>query len=209
MRTISIISLFAGLGLAFAAPALAAQDTPAEPIAATDIPSGFVLDADGTTLVHLASSVRFPAEFAGFKRLRERGFDPSGEYIAIGYDHPLGSGADKLVVRIALVHIRQMSAHDHYSIMRQATMSHFSAPTVLSEAPATIPNRPQLDAYRGTFSGTRDGQPWRFSLTTVDYGYWSGRMAAAYPDSLAEEAQKDLDTLIAEIRLQQPKRPAR
>src|SRR5690606_20888077 len=61
----------------------------------------------------------------------------------------------------------------------------------------------------GTFSGLRDGQPWHFSLTTVDYGYWSGRMTAAYPESQADEAEKHLDALLARIRLQRPKAPKR
>lgn len=199
----------AAIGLLLASPALASAQTPAIETAPQEIPDGFILAQDGTTLVHVASGLRFPAEFAGFKRLRERAFDPSGEYIAAGYDRPLGSGSDRIVVRIAVVHIDDMSAHDHFSIMRQRTMSYFSAPTLLSEGPTTIPTQPHLDAYRGTFSGLRDGQPWHFSLTTVDYGYWSGRMTAAYPESLAVEAEKNLGTLLAEVRLQRPRAPKR
>ncbi|AGH51978.1 hypothetical protein G432_21490 (plasmid) [Sphingomonas sp. MM-1] len=160
-------------------------------------------------MVHVASGLRFPTEFAGFTRMRERAFDPGGEYIAVGYDRPLGTGSDRIVVRIAVVHIEDMSAHDHYEIMRQSTMSHFSAPTLLSQGPTKIPNQRRLDAYRGTFTGARDNQPWLFSLTTVNYGYWSGRMTAAYPENQAAEAQKQLGTLLAAIRLQQPKPPKR
>src|SRR3546814_6181800 len=83
----------------------------------------FSLESDGTTLVHVASGLRFPAEFAGYTRLRERAFDPGGEYIAVGYDRPLGTGSDRIVVRIAVVHLEDMSAHDHFEIMRQSTMS--------------------------------------------------------------------------------------
>jgi hypothetical protein len=205
----SALSPLAAFGLLVASPALASTQAPTIEAASAETPDGFVLAQDGTTLVHVASGLRFPAEFAGFKRLRERAFDPSGEYIAIGYDRPLGSGPDRIVVRIAVVHIDDMSAHDHFSIMRQRTMSHFSAPTLLAEGPTRIPTRPRLDAYRGTFSGQRDGQPWHFSLTTVDYGYWSGRMTAAYPESQAAEAEKHLGFLLAEIRLQRPKAPKR
>ncbi|WP_255245781.1 hypothetical protein [Sphingobium sp. D43FB] len=209
MTTSSALSPLAALGLLLASPALASVQAPAVETAPAEIPDGFILAQGGTTLVHVASGLRFPAEFAGFKRLRERAFDPSGEYIAIGYDRPLGSGSDRIVVRIAVVHIDDMSAHDHFAIMRQRTMSHFSAPTLLSEGPTKIPTQPRLNAYRGTFSGLRDGQPWHFSLTTVDYGYWSGRMTAAYPESQAAEAEKHLGTLLAEVRLQRPKAPKR
>src|SRR3546814_18849452 len=95
---------------------------------------------------HVASGLRFPAEFAGYTRLRERAFDPGGEYIAVGYDRPLGTGSDRIVVRIAVVHLEDMSAHDHFEIMRQSTMSHFSAPTLLSPGPTKIPNQRRLAA---------------------------------------------------------------
>ncbi|WP_454890463.1 hypothetical protein [Sphingopyxis chilensis] len=209
------VTLFSALrplafcSLLLATPSIAAEQPPATDAATAEIPDGFVLAADETTLVHAASGLRFPAEFAGFTRLRERAFDPGGEYIAVGYDRPLGTGSDRIVVRIAVVHIEDMSAHDHYEIMRQSTMSHFSAPTLLSQGPTKIPNQRRLDAYRGTFTGMRDNQPWHFSLTTVNYGYWSGRMTAAYPESQAAEAQKQLGTLLAAIRLQQPKPPKR
>lgn len=213
MTTRSVLAPFTCLALLMAAPSIAADQSPAtgqspaKQAPAAEIPHGFTLDSDGTTLVHDASGLRFPAEFAGFTRLRERAFDPGGEYIAIGYDKALGSGEDRIVVRIAVVNIEDMSARDHYSIMRQAVMSHFSAPTLLSEGPATIPTQPDLDAYRGIFTGTRDGQPWHFSLTTVDYGYWSGRMTAAYPESQAAAAEESLGKLLAEVRLQKPKAP--
>lgn len=209
MTLFSVLRPLAFYSLLLATPSIAAEQPPVANASTLEIPHGFVLAADETTLVHAASGLRFPAEFAGFTRLRERAFDPGGEYIAVGYDRPLGTGSDRIVVRIAVVHIEDMSAHDHYEIMRQSTMSHFSAPTLLSQGPTKIPNQRRLDAYRGTFTGMRDDQPWNFSLTTVNYGYWSGRMTAAYPASQAAEAQKQLGTLLAAIRLQQPKPPKR
>ncbi|WP_257551753.1 hypothetical protein [Sphingopyxis sp. DBS4] len=209
MTLFSVLRPLAFCSLLLATPSIAAEQPPAAGTAQAEIPDGFSLASDGTTLVHVASGLRFPTEFAGFTRMRERAFDPGGEYIAVGYDRPLGTGSDRIVVRIAVVHIEDMSAHDHYEIMRQSTMSHFSAPTLLSQGPTKIPNQRRLDAYRGTFTGARDNQPWLFSLTTVNYGYWSGRMTAAYPENQAAEAQKQLGTLLAAIRLQQPKPPKR
>lgn len=209
MPFIPVLRLFAICSLLLTTPAIAAEQLPVTAATAAEIPDGFALASDGTTLVHVASGLRFPAEFAGFTRLRERAFDPGGEYIAVGYDRPLGAGTDRIVVRIAVVHIADMSARAHYEIMQQATMSHFSAPALLSQGVTKIPNQRRLDAYRGTFTGMRDGQPWHFSLTTVDYGYWSGRMTAAYPESHASEAERHLGTLLAEVRLQRPKRPKR
>lgn len=195
------MSLSSALGAATAPVAIASS--------AGSVPDGFSLAADGTTLVHVASGFRFPARLAGFTRLKEQAFDPSGHYVAIGYDRPLGGSADHVVVRIALVHIRDMSAHDHYTIMKSAAMAHFSAPAVLSEGPVPFPADPQLSAWRGIFTGTRNGQPWRFSLTTVDYGYWSGRLTAAYPQSRAAEAEQDLAALIPVFRWQRPVKPKR
>ena len=203
--------LAAPLALLLASIAPAAAVAQVGPVAAapSEIPEGFTLAADGTTLVHTASGLHFPAEFEGFKRLNEKTFDPSGEYVAIGYDRPLGTGKDHIVVRMAIVHIDQMSARDHYMIMRQAAMAHFAAPSIASEGPAKIPTNRKLDAYRGTFSGYRDNQPWLFSLTTVNYGYWSGRMTAAFPQAQSAEAEKYLGLLLGEVRAQKPKAPKR
>src|SRR3546814_4661683 len=77
----------------------------------------FSLESDGTTLVHVASGLRFPAEFAGYTRLRERAFDPGGEYIAVGYDRPLGTGSDRIVVRIAVVRSEEHTS-ELQSLMR-------------------------------------------------------------------------------------------
>ncbi|MES1972906.1 MAG: hypothetical protein V4472_10645 [Pseudomonadota bacterium] len=107
-----------------------------------------------------------------------------------------------------MVHIRDMPARAHYAIMRRAVMAHFSAPTLRSEGPVKIPTQPKLHAFRGDFIGIREGQPWHFSLTTVNYGYWSGRMTVAYPQNQAIEAESHLTALLAGIRLQQPKVPS-
>src|SRR3546814_4705983 len=103
LRPLSFCSLL------LATPAIATEQPPAAETAQAEIPDGFSLESDGTTLVHVASGLRFPAEFAGYTRLRERAFDPGGEYIAVGYDRPPGTGSDRIVVRIAVVHLEDRS----------------------------------------------------------------------------------------------------
>ncbi|MDF2640199.1 MAG: hypothetical protein K0R64_3183 [Novosphingobium lindaniclasticum] len=201
------LSALIGLALLCSGVALSAEAQAPSAAASSEVPEGFSLEPDGTTLRHDASGLRFPIEFDGFKRLNERTYDPSGEYVAIGYDRPLGSGKGRIVVRMAVVHIDGMPARDHYMIMRQAAMAHFAAPSIVSEGRARIPHNRRLDAYRGTFSGYRDNQPWLFSLTTVNYGYWSGRMTAAFPASQSAEAEKHLGVLLGEVRAQKPRAP--
>lgn len=200
-------SSLVGLVLLFAGIAVSAVAQVPSGATSSEALEGFTLEPDRTTLRHDASGLRFPAEFDGFRRLSERTYDPSGDYVAIGYDRPLGSGKNRIVVRMAVVHIDGMPARDHYMIMRQAAMAHFAAPSIVSEGRARIPNNRRLDAYRGTFSGYRDNQPWLFSLTTVNYGYWSGRMTAAFPASQSAEAEQHLGVLLGEVRAQKPKAP--
>lgn len=200
-------SALAGLVLLFSGLAVPAVAQVPLAASSSETPEGFTLEPDGTTLRHDASGLRFPAMFDGFQRSSEKTYDLSGEYVAIGYERPLGSGKDRIVVRLAVVHIDDMPARDHYMIMRQAAMAHFAAPSIVSEGRARIPNNRRLDAYRGTFSGYRDNQPWLFSLTTVNYGYWSGRMTAAFPASQSAEAEKHLGILLGEVRAQKPKAP--
>lgn len=140
--------------------------------------------------------------------MKESGSDLSGEYVAIGYERQLGRD-DKIIVRIAIVHLVDMTAAEHYTIMKPFAMSHFSAASVVSETKFSVGGQPDLSGYRGVFAGERDGQPWRFSLTTVDFGYWDGRLASAYPAAQASEAESSLDGLLSAFRWQRPVTPER
>jgi len=68
-------------------------------------PAGFRLDPDGT-LVHEGSGTRFPHSLAGFTRVAEQGYDPSGQYVSVEYRSPVHGSM--IVARISLVHIEQM-----------------------------------------------------------------------------------------------------
>ncbi|AVA16206.1 hypothetical protein KRR38_35525 [Novosphingobium sp. G106] len=154
-------------------------------------------------MIHTASGFRFPAQVAGFTRMKERGSDPSGEYVAIGYERQIGQD-DQIIVRIAIVHLVDMTAAEHYTIMKSVAMSHFSAVSVLSETRFSIGGQPDIPGYRGVFAGERGDHSWRFSLTTVDFGFWDGRLASAYPAGRAREAESALDGLLSAFRWQRP-----
>lgn len=133
LRFFAIPFMIAGLSISAAA---AWAQSPEAPAPQAEIPPGFTRDGD--VFVHAASGFRFPAHVAGFTRLNERGSDPSGEYVAIGYERALGPD-DAIIVRIAVVHLIGMTAADHYKIMKPVAMSHFSAVSVLSESAFTVP----------------------------------------------------------------------
>lgn len=201
----AITGLFAAAGLCSVPGALLAQIPETVRTTPAEVPLGFT--PDGDVLIHTASGFRFPARVAGFTRMKERGSDPSGEYVAIGYEKQL-SGDDQIIVRIAIVHLADMTAADHYTIMKPGAMSHFSAVSVVSESKFSIGGQPDISGYRGVFAGERDGHPWRFSLTTVDFGYWDGRLASAYPAGQASEAESALNGLLSAFRWQRPTTPA-
>lgn len=193
MRTLLTAILAASLfSVSFAA---SAQDAYADVAAVA--PTGFHLDGHGD-LVHDASGARFPQRFAGFVRTGEASGDPSGEAVMIEYRFP--SEAEVIGARIAIVHIEQMSAADHYAIMRPMARAYFSDIHPLSEGPVNIPGAPNGSVWRGSFQGTRDKVPYEFNLTTVDLGYWSARVATAYPRSGRSEAILRLNALIGELR---------
>lgn len=161
------------------------------------VPSGFRLDPDGT-LVHEESGARFPHMLAGFTRVAERGYDPSGQYVSVEYHAPLRGST--IVARISLVHIEQMSAKEHYTIMKGQARRYFDASAPVSEGPVVLPDMPKDSAWRGRFRGVREGVPFEFSLTTVDLGYWDARVATAYPEADHSEAEQRLDVLISGLR---------
>ncbi|GLI98215.1 hypothetical protein [Sphingobium sp. BS19] len=177
----------------------AAQSAPAA--AEATAPAGFRLDSDGT-LVHVGSGARFPHVLAGFTRVAEQGYDPSGQYVSVEYRSPVHGST--IVARISLVHIEQMSAKEHYTIMKWLARSYFDESTPLSEGPVVLPDMPKDAVWRGRFRGSREGVPFEFSLTTVDLGYWGARVATAYPEADQGEAEQRLDTLISGLRALAP-----
>lgn len=180
----------------------------AQPLATTTssaIPDGFHL-VDGDVLVHDASGTRFPATLAGFTRVKQWSSDPKGESIAIEYWRSLTSGT--VTARVSLIHIEQMPASDHYAIMKPMAESYFHDVHPLSEGPVAIAGVPPGTVWRGEFTGTREGIGYRFSMTTVDLGYWDARVVTAAPLDAGADALQQLDQLIADLRKQSPLTPS-
>lgn len=173
------------------------------PATAQDVPPGFHLARDASALVHEGSGYTFPSIVGEFTRTDEWSRDPTGEYVAIRYDHSPAQG-EPVILHIALVHIGEMNAHEHYAAIKPQAQRFFSAITLKSEGPVKNP-RVGKAAFRGTFSGERAGKPWEFSLTTVELGDWAGRLTAAYPASQAKAATSAIDEFIAAF----PKTPAK
>ncbi|MDX3911604.1 MAG: hypothetical protein QHC67_17610 [Sphingobium sp.] len=165
------------------------------PADAQEIPTGFHLAGDGDTLIHEGSGYTFPSHVGDFIRTDEWSRDPTGEYIAIRYDQSSSRG-EPVVAYLAVVHIGEMSAHEHYAAIKPQAQRFFSAIELESEGPVKNP-RVGKAAFRGTFRGERKGMPWEFSLTTVELGEWAGRLTAAYPATQAKPATEAIDNFIA------------
>jgi len=128
--------------------------------------------------------------------------DFSGNNFEIGYlrefdDH-------EIEIRIAIVHLEELKAEDHYKIIRPDVMSHYSGATIVSEGDYFVSGRPDIAAYQGIFDGDKDGVPWHFSLTALDYGYWDARLTASYPQEIDATAQEAIMELIAAFQWQTP-----
>ncbi len=197
----------AAVAVAVLAGIVSTQSTaqPGAAAASPSAPDGFHR-ADGDVLVHDASGTRFPATLAGFSRVKQWSSDPKGESILIEYRRSLTSGT--MTARISLVHIEQMPASDHYAIMKPMAESYFHDIHPLSEGPVAIDGAPYGTVWRGEFTGTRDGTGYRFSMTTVDLGFWDARLVTAAPLAAGPDALHQLDRLIAELRRQSPLTPS-
>lgn len=172
------------------------------PALAEEAPQGFQA-AEGAALRHDGSGYMFPRQVGAFTRSSEWSRDPTGEYVAIRYDRA-SAGGEPVVLYLALVHIGEMKAHEHYAAIKPQAQRFFSAITLKSEGPVKNP-RVGTAAFRGTFTGERGGKPWEFSLTTVELGQWAGRLTAAYPAAQAQDAVRAIDDFIAAF----PKKPAK
>lgn len=186
--------LAAPLALTVAAPAVAKPKFTA--------PDGFKLQKDGT-LIHEKSGTHFPLVYEGFARTTNYAFEPGGKNISVVYNASMkGQPAE---VRIALVHVLMMTAHEHFAGLSPVVGTYFQSMkfpkvTTIEDGELTVPGLDAGKAWQGRFKAMRGRQPYLLSMTTVDLGYWSARITAAYPASQAADAQDRITKLIGEIR---------
>ncbi|MEJ6595185.1 hypothetical protein [Parasphingorhabdus sp.] len=100
-------------------------------------------------IIHKDSGFIFSATIAGFRRQCEMTTDFSGNNFEIGYlrdyqDH-------EIEIKIAIVHLVELNAEDHYKIVKPDMLSHYSSYANLSEGDYFVAGRPDIVAYQGIF----------------------------------------------------------
>ncbi len=153
-------------------------------------------------IIHKESGFVFPATVSGFRRQCEMTTDFSGNNFEIGYvrdfeDH-------EIEIKIAIIHLEQLNAQDHYKIVKPDLLSQYSSAAVVSEGDYFVSGRPDIAAYQGIFDGDNDGVPWHFSVTALDYGYWDARLTASYPQEIDTAAQRAIMDMITAFQWQTP-----
>ena len=187
---------------------LAASTMTASPVAAECVlGAGPLFDPfapykEPSSIVHKESGFVFPVFAAGFRRECEMTTDFSGNNFEIGYVRDVED--HEIEVKITIVHLEQLTAQDHYLIVKPDILSRYSNPAVVSEGDYLVPDRPDIIAYQGIFDGDRDGVPWHFSVTALDYGYWDARLTASYPQEVDSAAQEAIMELIRAFQWQTP-----
>ncbi len=188
----------AALALTLASSPAAAQCA----IGAAPLSDPFAPYEEPGAIVHKESGFVFPATVAGFRRQCEMTTDFSGNNFEIGYlrdfeDH-------EIEIKIAMIHLEQLNAEDHYKIVKPDMLSQYSSAAVVSEGEYFVSGRPDIAAYQGIFDGDSDGVPWHFSVTALDYGYWDARLTASYPQEIDVAAQEAIMELITAFQWQTP-----
>ena len=107
-------------------------------------------------------------------------------------------------MRVAVIHLEDLTAQDHYLIIKPDILSHYSSASAITEGDYLVPGRSDLTAYQGIFDGQFETMPWHFSVTAIDYGYWDARLVASYPQKIDEIAQEVLMELITAFQWQTP-----
>jgi len=180
---------FAALALTLASSPAAAECV----IGAAPLFDPFAPYKEPGSIIHKDSGFIFPATIAGFRRECE---------MTTGYLRDIEG--HQIEIKIAIVHLEELKAEDHYKITRPDVMSHYSGATIVSEGDYFVSGRPDIAAYQGIFDGDKDGVPWHFSVTALDYGYWDARLTASYPQEIDAAAQEAILELITAFQWQTP-----
>lgn len=192
----------------FASAAVLAVTLTSSPVAAECVIGSaplfdpFVPYKEPGAIIHKESGFIFPATIAGFRRECEMTTDFSGNNFEIGYlrdfeDHEID-------IKLSIIHLVELNAEDHYQIVKPDLLSQYSSAAVVSEGEYFVSGRPEIAAYQGIFDGDKDGVPWHFSVTTLDYGYWDARLTASYPQEIDTAAQAAIMELITAFQWQTP-----
>lgn len=153
-------------------------------------------------IIHKESGFIFPADIAGFRRQCEMTTDFSGNNFEIGYLRDFEG--HEIEIKIAIIHLEELNAEDHYKIVKPDLLAQYSSAAVLSEGEYFLSGRPEIDGYQGIFDGDKDSVPWHFSVTALDYGYWDARLTASYPQEIDSAAQEAIMELITAFQWQTP-----
>lgn len=177
--------------------------------AAAEAPQRTFLSADGgKALVHVESGTKLPAKLAGFTRIGERKFDGGGEYVGVAYKRDL-PGAGAVVLTIAIVHIQDMTAAQHFIIAKPMVLKGLTDVTTLSEGAYDRPGK-GMDGYQGLYNARNEGKPVSVGLWTVQRGYWSLRGRAEFPQDKQAESRAAIDGFVdAFTALDQPYKSGR
>lgn len=197
------LALVAALGCGVAAPDTAAFAKAPKQFTA---PDGFKLESDGT-LIHKATGTRFPLVFGSFVRTNNFSYSSSGKDISVVYSYAVGK--QTVEVRIALVQILMMSAHEHYAGLAPIVGTyfsdlHFAKVAPLGDGAIPLEGVKPDHAWQGRFSALRGKTPYTLSLTTISKDHWDARITAAYPTALAADAQAKIVGLATEIQKTSP-----
>lgn len=153
-------------------------------------------------IIHKDSGFVFPAAIAGFRRECEMTTDFSGNNFEVGYLRDIDD--HQIEIKIVVIHLEQLNAEDHYTIVKPDLLVRYANATVLSEGDYYVSGRPDIGAYQGIFDGENASVPWHFSVTALDYGYWDARLTASYPQEIDAEAQAAIRSLITAFQWQTP-----
>lgn len=168
---------------------------------ATTIPPGFSM-GKRNVLVHEASGTKFPASAAGFVRFYEDSVGDTGTNAVVSYRRTIGGAP--VIARFAVFHIEGVTAQLHFISMKSSVGTYFQGQTfsdveLISEGPYDFSGVKKGAAYQGRFTAKLGEVPYELSLTTVDFGYWDGRLTAAYPAAYGGASRSALKQLVEKI----------
>lgn len=153
----------------------------AMPQAGVDMP-GDIFESRGDLLVHRPSGMAFPSQVGLARRIGEKAFNETGDYVGVRYSIPLSDGAVARV-QIGMVALPGMTAREHYLSRRAIVVDRLVRAEPLTEAPL-----PELDFdnFYGRFSDGHIAE----GLITAQFGDWGVRAETEYPASRDAEAYK-------------------
>jgi hypothetical protein len=139
----------------------------------------------------------FPATAGGFTRRNDTETELTGIFARANYVKAIGK--QDVLVRIAIIHLLEMSPKEHFAIRRANLTNQIADVRPSGEGEYRMRGLPKGAGYFGRFDSGSAEDRMAYGIWTFDYGAWDIFIRADYPKNNRNKAEAEIRKLLENL----------